>query len=60
MIVRTTTVSDWNAKGFNESLEKEIKQLQRENLVVEVHFSSVYMPERDNTEYNALLVGRRK
>ncbi|KRF67840.1 hypothetical protein SB775_07060 [Peribacillus sp. SIMBA_075] len=60
MIIKTITVSEWSTETFDRDLEKGIKKLQSENLVVEVQFSTVYRIEREGVEYNALLIGRRK
>lgn len=60
MIIKTITVSEWSTENFDGDLEKGIKQLQNENLLVDVQFSTVYRAERENVEYNALLIGRRK
>ena len=62
MIIKTITISEWNTEAFNKSLQNGIKSLQNENekLVVEVQFSTIYMTDREDTEYNALLIGRIK
>lgn len=59
MIIETYVVSEWNKEAFDKSLQFEAKRMQGLGLVVEVQFSAIYMPDRENTEFNALLIGRR-
>lgn len=59
MIVKNALISNIDAKAFSEQITAAIDHMQKEGLIVEVHYQPMVV-SKNSLAYSALLLGRVK